>query len=91
LSAGTVVVEAGARSSALVTARYAHDYARPVMAVPGPVGSTVSVGTHELIRGGRAVLVASVEHVTELLEATGQDIPATAARLGQIRRDRLSP
>jgi DNA processing protein len=90
LSAGTVVVEAGACSSALVTARRARDYGRPVMAVPGPVGSALSVGTHDLIRDGRAALVASVEHVTELVDATGQDTQATAARFGQIPRERLS-
>jgi DNA processing protein len=90
LSAGTVVVEAGARSGARVTARCAGEYGLPVMAVPGPVGSALSVGTHELIRDQQAVLVASVEQVLEMVGAIGADL-APAARVEPSRRDRLSP
>jgi DNA processing protein len=90
LSAGTVVVEAGARSGARVTARCAYEYGQPVMAVPGPIGSALSVGTHDLIRDQRAVLVASVEHVLEMVGAIGADL-APVPRAEPTRRDRLSP
>jgi DNA processing protein len=64
LGAGTVVVEAARRSGSLVTARLAAELGRVVMAVPGPVTSDQSAGTHELIRDG-ATLVSEYAHVRE--------------------------
>ncbi len=52
LTLGTVVVEAAARSGALITARVAGDLGREVYAVPGPVSSPVSEGAHALLRDG---------------------------------------
>jgi DNA processing protein len=69
VSAGTVVVEAGIRSSAISAARAAKAAGRVVMAVPGPVGSTVSWGCHELIRNSGATLVTSVGDIVETLAA----------------------
>ena len=66
LAVGTLVVEAGNRSGALITARYAGEQDREVFALPGPVGSLESMGTNALIRDG-AKLVSSAEDVlTEL-------------------------
>ena len=48
----TVVVEAGARSGALITARLADELSRPVYAVPGPLGRPQSLGCHRLIQDG---------------------------------------
>lgn len=48
----TVVVEAAAGSGALITAGTALEQGRDVLAVPGPITSTVSVGTNRLIRDG---------------------------------------
>lgn len=64
LGSGTVVVEAARRSGSLVTARLAAELGRVVMAVPGPVTSDQSTGTHELIRDG-ATLVAEASQVRE--------------------------
>jgi DNA processing protein len=47
LTAGTVVVEADLRSGALNTAKYALELNRPVMAVPGSIGSVASRGCHK--------------------------------------------
>jgi DNA processing protein len=66
--AGTVVVEASARSSARHTARVARVLGREAMAVPGPVTSLQSAGCHELVRSGAAVLVTSA---AEVLETSG--------------------
>jgi DNA processing protein len=52
LSGLTVVVEAGARSGALITARHAADLGRDIAAVPGPIDSPQSAGSNELIRDG---------------------------------------
>ena len=67
LSRGTVVVEAGIRSGARNTASWAAELGRVVMAVPGPVTSSLSATPHHLIREGIATLVGSAEHITSLL------------------------
>jgi DNA processing protein len=54
LSHATVVVCAGARSGALVTARDALDEERPVFAMRGPPGELLSEGTEMLLRDGLA-------------------------------------
>jgi DNA processing protein len=48
----TVIVEAAAGSGALITADFALDQGREVMAVPGNITSAVSVGTNRLIADG---------------------------------------
>lgn len=67
LTEGVVVVEAAARSGARNTASWAGVLGKHVMAVPGPVTSSLSVTPHRLIRDGTATLVTSVADVTELL------------------------
>jgi len=67
LAQGTVVVEARRRSGSLNTLGWADQLGRPAMAVPGPVTSQNSVGTHQAIRDGKAVLVTTgMEVVSEL-------------------------
>ena len=80
LSVGTVVVEAAARSGSLSTAHRAFDLVREVMAVPGPVTSTMSTGCHALVRGTpAATLVTGVGEVLDLVGPVGED-PATPPR-----------
>ncbi|MBE6611165.1 MAG: DNA-protecting protein DprA [Ruminococcaceae bacterium] len=59
-----IVVEAGEKSGALITARHAADQHRRVYAVPGNAGAPNSMGTNNLIRDG-AKLVARSEDVLE--------------------------
>jgi DNA processing protein len=51
-SLAVVVVEAGLRSGSLITARWALDQGREVMAVPGRADSPQSAGPIDLIRDG---------------------------------------
>lgn len=66
LSAGVVVVEAGQRSGALITADLSLDYNREVFCVPGSVFSPVSRGTHALIKQGARLVESPAEVLAEL-------------------------
>lgn len=72
LSTGTVVVEAALRSGARNTASWALGCNRHLMAVPGPVHSTMSAAPHLLIRDGLATLVAGAADVLDLVSSVGQ-------------------
>ena len=72
----TIVVEAGARSGALITAGHALDLGRVVAAVPGPIDSPRSAGSNELLRDG-AVVLASIADAVALV---GLSPPASAPR-----------
>ncbi|GAA1732149.1 DNA-processing protein DprA [Aeromicrobium alkaliterrae] len=87
LGAGTVVVEAAPRSGSLNTLRWADRLGRASMAVPGPVLSQQSGGTHLAVRRGEAVLVASADDVAEELDGLGwSDHGASEALTDEARR-----
>ncbi len=74
LAAVTVVVEAAHKSGAKITAKFALDYNREVMAVPGPVGSPTSAGANSLLAEGAAVCTG----IDSLLWQLPDDIRAQA-------------
>lgn len=74
LSLGVIVVEAAAKSGALITADFANELGREVFAVPGNIHKTQSRGPHQLIRDG-ATLVESIEDVLQALEARTWPVP----------------
>jgi len=90
VSAGTVVVEAAGRSGTSKTAKDASELGRAVMAVPGPITSAMSVGTHELISKHNAQLVTRLEDVLEAVGRIGDDL-APRAQADTTARDRLDP
>jgi DNA processing protein len=67
LCRATVVVEARERSGALITADFALEEGRDVLAVPGEITSALSAGTNALLRLG-ATPVTSADDVLELFD-----------------------
>ncbi len=67
LTLGTLVIEAGETSGALITARCALEQGRETFAVPGTALSRRSAGTNRLLQAGEAKLVMDVQDVLEEL------------------------
>lgn len=100
LGTGTVVVEAAGRSGAANTAKHCRTLQRPLMAVPGPINSTMSVGCHNLLRAesNPAILVTSVAEVlavvggaSDVPEFEPEQRPAPSADDLRAELDRLDP
>jgi DNA processing protein len=70
LAKGVVVVEAAAKSGALITSDFALEQGKEVFAVPGHIDSVTSAGANRLIQNG-AKLVASVDDILEELDISG--------------------
>jgi DNA processing protein len=66
MSAAIVVVESDVDGGSMITARFAAEQGRVVLAVPGRIDQPTSAGCHQLIRDG-AVLLTSAEDVVDEL------------------------
>lgn len=64
ISSATLVIEASSKSGALITARMALEYGREVLAIPGSIFSSQSLGTNDLIKKG----AKTVTNITDVLE-----------------------
>jgi len=67
LSRGVLIVEAGEKSGARITARLAAEQSREVFAVPGPIDSPLSFSTNELISQGAKLVASSADVLSELV------------------------
>ena len=79
LALGVVVVEAPARSGALITAGFAGELGREVFAVPGKITSEMSRGPHELILDGAKLVRDWSDVVQELPDQWRQAVRHSAA------------
>ncbi len=66
-SLGVAVMEAGERSGALITAKYAAEQGRDVFALPGNISNPMSSGTNRLIQDGAALLTGADAILAEYL------------------------
>ncbi len=76
ISLAVVVVEASEKSGSLITARWAVEQGRDVMAVPGSVLSGRNRGSHSLLKDGAKV----VESADDILEELGWPSPVRPDR-----------
>ncbi len=65
LSPILLVIEAGVKSGALITAKIAKNYNKKIFAVPGPLTSTVSIGTALLIKNGAQIVTGAEDLLFE--------------------------
>jgi DNA processing protein len=90
LTLGTVVVEAGEGSGALITANHALEQGREVFAVPGFPNHPLSRGTNMLIKEG-AKLTEKVDDIIEELESLLQTFSKREEKeeVGEIKSEEV--
>jgi DNA processing protein len=98
LASVVVVVEAGEISGALITAEHARRLGRRLYAVPGPLGSSASIGTNALIAQGLATALVSGDQLVRAagiaagaqITMTGSDPVLDVLRDGPLGPDELA-
>lgn len=96
LSCGVLVVEAPAKSGALITAQQALDQGRDVFAVPGGINTPVCEGSNALLRQGAILARCGWDVLEEYLHLfpdklrrwdAGQDLDAYTREIVELRQD----
>jgi DNA processing protein len=95
LCQATVVVEARERSGALITADFALDEGRDVLAVPGEITSSLSAGTNALLKLGAGPVTCAADvlelyHLVPAPRRTSSLGPAAETLLARLRDSALT-
>ena len=80
LSRGVVVIEAGRKSGALITASFGLEQGRAIFALPGHVDEEVAVGTNRLLSDGAVPLLSFTDILDEICEFGEGMVPRDPSR-----------
>ena len=80
ISDATIVIEAGKKGGALITAEIANSYNRDVFSVPGRIGDAFSEGCNFLIKTNKAALIQSADDVAYIM---GWELPGVVKKSRQ--------
>jgi DNA processing protein len=84
MSEAVVVIEAGLKSGALITADHAMLQGRDIFAVPGSPESLTSIGTNTLIKKGARLLTSAQDLFDELPRLIGKVVPRAIQKLPEL-------
>ena len=90
LCLATLVIEARERSGALITADFALEEGREVLAVPGEITSALSAGTNALLRLGATPVTCAADVLEVFGIEPAQPKPVTPGGVAGVLLERLS-
>jgi DNA processing protein len=83
----TLLIESGAKSGTLITARMCVDYNRELLVVPGNIFSPTSVGNHQFLKLGATPVTEARDILLALgIEPAIDSIPKTAPLLSPLQQ-----
>ena len=86
LSKAVWIVEAREKSGALITARYALDFNREVMALPGSIFLENAKGTNKLIKEGAAPITSSIDILNIFGVESDDSVPKSYEHLSDLEK-----
>lgn len=89
LSQSVVIVEAGVKSGALITADFALEQGKEVYAVPGNIDSPCSAGTNSLIRQGAKIVTCFDDIIEDFADLIKMNMPKYDSKILPVLSDIL--
>ncbi len=87
---GVLIIEANHKSGSLITARLALKQNKPLFCIPGPITSSLSSGTNQLIKTNQAQLVTSPQDIVGIKQLSLPSSPSSLSPLEQKIIDLVS-